>query len=98
MPFFLDLPIRSAEFHPIEQSPRHRPRSETLDRRPVLWVYNNHWKSAPRNPAREPIRCRMAEVQRTLVDARLAEDPAGRPDRRPGDLNSHYNTPRNLSR
>jgi len=86
---FSTFPIRSAEFHPIEQA-RDIAEVEIEIEGRSLWVYNNHWKSGASNPAREPIRVQNAEVQRTLVDARLAEDPAvdlivG------GDLNSHYN-------
>ncbi len=86
---FSKFPIVSSVAHELEQA-RDILEVELDVHGHSLWVYVNHWKSGASNPEREPIRVQNANVLRSLIDARLAEDPLadiiiG------GDLNSHYN-------
>lgn len=86
---FSKFPIREVNLHPLQQA-RDILEVQLDVEGAALWVYSNHWKSGASNPSREPIRVQNAGVLRSLIDARLAENPAadiiiG------GDLNSHYN-------
>jgi endonuclease/exonuclease/phosphatase family metal-dependent hydrolase len=86
---FSRFPIKQVRFHDIAQA-RDIIEAELQVGGHSLWVYNNHWKSGASSPKREPIRVRNARVLKTLVDARLEDDP--RADILiGGDLNSHYN-------
>jgi hypothetical protein len=86
---FSKYPITSSELHRLDQA-RDILEAEIDVQGHPLMVYVNHWKSGASNPDREPIRVGNAEVLRSLLDAKLAEDPLA-DIIVAGDLNSHYN-------
>lgn len=86
---FSKFPIVAVQLYPLEQA-RDLIEVELDVKGHPLYLYVNHWKSGASNPHRESIRESNAKVLRSLIDARLAQNPyadiiIG------GDLNSHYN-------
>lgn len=86
---FSKFPIVSVERHRLVQARDILEAELDIEGHP-LHVYVNHWKSGASNPEREPIRVENAKVLRSLLDARLKENPAA-DIIVAGDLNSHYN-------